>query len=419
MEGVHSMRKRIKKLGAILHDELRKRDNLLVLFTTVIVILILTGVYSVYTEDDERRQITVGFVYVDDASTAYTGNFIKGQTAIENLFTRDIKTIERYNVPEGGEQAVLQELVDAGCELIFTTSYGYSKGTKEFAAKHPQVQFCQATGDNANDAPIVENYHTFMGEIYQGRYVTGVVAGRKLQSLIEEGFLTKEQAKVGYIGAYPYPEVISGYTAFLLGVRSVVPTAVMTVRYTNTWNNYMLEKKCAKELIDEGCVIISQHSDTAGPAVACEETDSSQTVYMVGYNHSMVDVAPTTYLTGCKINWAPYMEAAVRAVMNHKPIEEYVKGQVWGQDASGGFVEGWVEMLELNRSVATIGAQEIVDETVEALKNDEIQVFKGDYIGVNPNDENDTYDLTAGFEENANSSAPAFGYILKDVIEIK
>lgn len=413
------MKVKIKELGAALYKELRKREHLLVLVTTIITILILTGVYSAYTQDDERREITVGFIYVDDASTAYTYNFIKGQTAIENQFTHDVKTIARYNVPEGGEQEVLQELVDAGCELIFTTSFGYSEGTKEFAAKHPQVQFCQATGNNANDTPIVENYHTFMGEIYQGRYTSGVIAGLKLKSLIEEGFLTKDQAKVGYVGAYPYAEVISGYTAFLLGVRSVVPETVMTVKYTNTWNNYMLEKQCAMELIDEGCVIISQHSDTTGPAVACEEADSSKVVYMVGYNHSMADVAPTAYLTGCKINWVPYMEAAVRAVMNRKPIESYVQGQIWGQDASGGFKEGWVEMLELNRSVATIGAQEIIDETVEALKNDEIQVFKGDYIGVNPNDKSDTYDLSAGFEENANSSAPAFEYVLKDVIEIK
>ena len=162
--------------------------------------------------------------------------------------------------------------MDAGCDLIFTTSYNYGTVTKEFAEKYPGIEFCMATCANANEEPVLKNYHTFMGKIYQGRYTAGVAAGMKMKELIKEGVITEQQAKIGYVAAYPYAEVISGYTAFLLGVRSVVPDAVMTVRYTNKWNDYRTEKKYAKGLIDEGCVIISQHSDTAGPATACEET---------------------------------------------------------------------------------------------------------------------------------------------------
>ena len=396
-----------------------RRENLVAVISAVAVIAAVVGIRLTYFTEEEAQQIKVGFVYVDDESTAYTYNFLRAQNAVDAAFDSQVETIAKYNVPEGKETVALQELADAGCELIFTTSYGYGEGTKKFAADHPEIQFCQATCNDANTEPVLENYHNFMGEIYQGRYVSGVVAGLKLQELIEEGLLTPDEAKIGYVGAYPYAEVISGYTAFFLGVRSIVPEAVMTVKYTNSWNDYMLEKKYAEQLIKEGCVIISQHSDTAGPAVACEQTDSTQMVFLVGYNQSMSDVAPTTYLTGCKINWAPYILAAVGAVLEGKKIEECANGTVHGQDVSAGFDQGWVEMLELNRVVAPIGTQKKIDETIEAFHQGKIHVFQGNYIGVNPYDESDTYDLNQGYEENADSSAPSFGYVLKDVITIE
>ena len=139
------------------------------------------------------------------------------------------------------------------------------------AKKYPNIQFCVPTGDNANEKPVLSNYHNCFGEIYQGRYVCGKVAGMKIKQMIDENIITKEQAKVGYVAAFPLPEVISGYTSFYLGVRSVVPEAVMTVKYTNTWSSYSTEKQAAKELVDEDCVVISQHSDTVGPAAICEE----------------------------------------------------------------------------------------------------------------------------------------------------
>lgn len=389
------------------------------IFSVLLVFVVALGIHNVWKDSGTDKTIKVGFVYVGDASTSYTNNFIKAQNAIENQYGEQVETIGKYNVLEGKEDVAFQELIDDGCELIFSTSYGYGETAKGFALEYPDIEFCQATCSNANEEPVVENYHTFMGSIYQGRYLSGVVAGMKLQELIDSGAFSSEQAKVGYVGAYPLPEVISGYTAFLLGIRSVVPEATMVVKYTNTWSSYALEKKCAEELINEGCIIISQHSDTSGPAVACENTDGSQFIYHVGYNESMAGMAPTTYLTGCKINWEPYVLAAVQAVLSDKDIEKCVGGNINGNDAGAGFEEGWVEMLELNEIIAAKGTQEKIEAVIEEFKDGNIQVFQGDYTGVNPNDETDTYDLKDGYVENENSSAPTFGYILENVITIE
>lgn len=396
-----------------------KRMYAITIITAVTVILAVVGFYNVFLREDQSRTITAGFVYVGDASTAYTSNFMAAQEAVDNAFGNRVKTIAKYNVAEGAERESIEELVEEGCNIIFATSYGYETVTKELASQYPEVQFCMATGDNANTEPVLDNYHTFMGAIYEGRYVSGIAAGMKLQELIENGTMTKEQAKLGYVGAYPYAEVISGYTAFLLGARSVVPETTMEVCYTDTWNNYLKEKKCAQELIADGCVILSQHSDTAGPATACEQTDTSIPVYLVGYNQSMAELAPTTYLTGSKINWTPYIEQAVQAVLEQKKIEEVVTGNVNGQDIGAGFDENWVQMLELNEVVAAPGTKEKLDEAVSQLKKKQMVVFQGDYLGVNPQDATDTYDLKKGYPENAKSSAPTFYYILDDVIDIK
>lgn len=401
----------------------KKSDRIRIYGITILsAIMVIVITFSIHYFTDGReseKTIKAGFVYVGDASTGYTNNFVKIQNAIETSYDGRVETIPKFNVPEDEVEGALVELVAEGCDLIFTTSYGYGEKTKEYAKLYPEVQFCQATCDNANKEPYLSNYHTFMGSIYQGRYISGVVAGMKLKELMDDGKITAEQAKAGYVGAYPYAEVISGYTAFFLGIRSVVPEATMTVKYTNTWGDYHLEKECAKELIDEGCVIISQHSDTAGPAVACEETDRSQEVYYVSYNESMSDVAPTTYLSGCKINWEPYMMQAVEAVLTDKEIEKCVKGNINGKDVGSGFDNNWLSMLEINEFVAAEGTKERVEELIRAFEQNKIQVFQGEYTGVNPDDSSDVIDLREGYEENATSSAPTFHYILEDVIMVE
>lgn len=388
------------------------------LLTAAVMLVIAFGIHYLGDGKGTGRTIQVGFIYVGDASDAYTANFLKVQDTIEKQYAGKVTVLAKYNVPVDAVEDALEELSEEDCSLIFANSYGYGEKVKEYAAVHPEIQFCQATCSNANEEPYVSNYHTFMGSIYQGRYISGVVAGMKMKELLDHGVITAEQAKVGYVGAFSCAEVISGYTSFFLGVRSVVPEAEMTVKYTDTWSNYSLEKECARELIDEGCVVISQHSDTSGPAVACEETDRSKAVFYVSYNESMRDVAPTTYLTGSKINWTPYMLKAVEAVLSGKGIEQNMKGNVNGNDVGAGFDCDWVHMLEINEFVAAEGTQERVDELIHEFEKGKIQVFQGEYIGADPEEESDTIDLRNGYLENESSSAPSFHYVLKDVIHI-
>jgi basic membrane protein A len=396
-----------------------KKQTIAALFTCLVVIALAVGNHLWNAKDSQKDVIKVGFVYVGDESTAYTANFIRAQTAVEDTYGENVVIETKYNVSEEEVETPLRELIESGCDLIFTTSYGYGEKTKELAEEYPDVQFCQATCSNANDTPVLENYHTYMGAVYQGRYVSGVVAGLKLKELIEDGVITQEEAKVGYVAAYPYAEVISGYTAFFLGVRSVVPEAVMTVAYADSWSNYTEEKRLAQALIEDGCVIISQHSDTAGPAVACEKLSGKYTVYHVGYNESMTDVAPTTSLISCRINWTAYELAAVQAVLNGEKIEDNVVGSTNGNDAWAGFEEGWVQMLDLNELIAAEGTEEYVEDTIRALEKNTCQVFYGNYLGVDPWDSTDTIDLNTEYIENETASAPAFHYVLQDVISIK
>lgn len=390
---------------------------------TIISAMLVIAVFFAYNvlgtgNHTDNKRIKVGFVYIGDESNPYTYNFIRSQKVLKAEYGDRVEIIVKENVTEGTEEEPIRELVSAGCEIIFTTSYGYGETVKKIAAEYPNIQFCQATCGNANEEPVQQNYHTFMGHIYEGRYVAGVVAGLKMQEMIKEGVISEEEAQVGYVAAFPYAEVISGYTSFLLGVRSVVPSAKMVVKYTNTWGNYRIENVVAKELIDEKCVIISQHSDTIGPAVACEAAEGETKVYHVGYNQSMLEVAPTTSLVSARINWTPYIVSAVDAVLNDKIIEENVKGQVNGNDVGAGFDKDWVQLIDLNSAIVAEGTEEKVDQIIKQFQNDELVVFKGDYVGVDPFDETDTYELKLGYEENKDLSAPTFHYVLQDIIRV-
>ena len=366
-----------------------------------------------------RDLVRVGFVLDGDESTPYSANFIRAIDELELQYGEHITVTIRSNVPYEDTEAVLCELCGMGCDIIFTNSYGYGEVAKRVAAEFPDIEFCEATCDNANREPLVKNYHTFMGEIYQGRYVAGLVAGLKLQEMIDAGQILPEEAWIGYVGAYPYAEVISGYTAFFLGARQTCPTARMRVKYTNTWTSYALEKEYARDLIAEGCVIISQHSDTIGPAAVCEAADEAHPVYHVGYNQDMIDVAPTTSLIGSRIDWSPYICGAVGAVLNERPIESVISGNVHGNDIGAGFREGWVKMLQLNPAIAPAGSEELIRRTIEEIEAGRCHVFQGDYLGVNPDDPADTWDLHEEYRENADASAPSFHYVLQDVIVLE
>lgn len=380
------------------------------------VLLILAATLLTFPLRQEHKPLTVGFIYDNDETTPYSYNFYLAQKALQSRYPDRVKTVMYSNILEKNIRESVEKLVEKDCDIIFTNSYGE---LPTLARRYPGITFCQVSGMEANRRDTPKNYHTFKGEIYQGRYVAGVAAGLKLEEMIQQGRLRPEEALVGYVGAYPYPEVISGFTAFLLGVRSVVPQATMRVKYANIWSNYIMERACAEELLDEGCVILSHHTDTTGVALACEDCYARE-VYCVGYNADLTKVAPNTVLIGTRINWTPYVIGAVEAMLEGRDIEEAVDGTAHpGNDMSGGFDKGWVLMTPANDQLLPEGAQARLEETIKALSQGAVTVFQGDYEGVNPEKPEDTIDLREGYQENRDSSVPSFHYILRDVVRVE
>ena len=395
-----------------------KRVYIATVLTCLVVIAVFYSIFRLLNISGGRDSIRIGFIYDNDESTAYTYNFSLAKDAVEKKYGEKAEIITCSNVMEDEMEEPLRELADKGCDIIFFN--GYSEKVMELAPEYPKTEFCQTSYMDMSGLTVPANYHTFKGEAYQCRYVSGIAAGMKIEQMISEGIISEDQALVGLVAAFPTSEIISGYTAFILGVRSVVPQAVMRVCYTETWSSYVHERDAAQRLIDEGCVIISQHTDTIGPAIACEEASQDKTVYFVGYNQSMSEVAPVTSLITARICWEPYVLASVDALMADKSIESVVSGHVHGTDISAGFEEGWVEMTDMNLQVAAPGTQEAVDRAIERFKHGNGDfVFKGDYTGVDPDDPSDTIDLNSGYIENENTSYPLFHYILTDVITVE
>ena len=394
-----------------------KRYYITTLVICLLVLLAGSFAYGFWDRSPALKELKVGFIYESDESTPYTYNFFLAEQALRKEYGNRIQIVSKSNVRENETEEPLRELAGSGCQIIFINSY--SEQVEQAAAAYPGVQFCQVSYRSTPSANAPENYHTFKGKAYQGRYVSGVVAGMKLKEMIGQGVIQPEEAVIGYVGAFDTEEVVSGFTAFLLGARSVVPQATMRVRYTGAWSSYALEKDCAAALIDEGCVIIAQHTDTIGPAIACEEAKSHRKVYHVGYNQSMIDAVPDVSLVSMRINWTPYIMGAVGAVFSSKPIEKYVDAAAFGRDMSAGFDKNWVEMLELNKAIAAEGTQARMDQVIDGFRKNQIEVFKGYYTGVNPADPADTIDLRQGYTENKESSSPSFHYILKDIITVE
>ena len=394
-----------------------KRVYITTVAAALVVLAVFSCIYSVWDGPVGVETLKVGFIYDNDESTPYTYNFMMAQRALEKELGDQVKIYTHSNVSDTNALEPARELVEQGCRIIFTNNY--SDEIVEAARLYPEVTFCQNSYNSGNHEGNPDNYHTFNGTIYQGRYVTGVAAGMKLKEMIDEGAIRPEEALVGYVGAFSSTEVISGYTAFILGVRSVVPQAVMRVRYTGTWSSYSREKAAAKALIEEGCVVIAQHTDTIGPAVACEEAAANRHVFHVGYNQDMTEIAPNTSLISTRVNWTPYVLAATRAVLEGREIEKSVAGSVHGNDVSAGLDQGWVEVLDLNRQIAARGTQERLERTIEALKKGTVEVYRGNYTGTNPDDPTDLIDLSGGFRENDDTSWPNFHYVLDGVVTVE
>ena len=394
-----------------------KRIIIITALSCAVILGVFFCLFRVLNLTGGREHLTVGFIYDNDESTPYTYNFSLAKDALERKYGKKVDIFTCSNVLDDEMEEPLRELAGKGCDIIFFN--GYSELVKKLAPEYPDIQFCQTSYMDMSGQTVPDNYHTFKGEAYQGRYVSGIAAGMKIDQMISEGVISQDQANVGFVAAFPTSEVISGYTAFLLGVRSVVPTAKMQVFYTGTWSSYPQEKRAALQLIENGCVIISQHTDTIGPAIACEEMSEISPVYFVGYNQSMSEVAPGTSLVTSRICWDTYVLAAVDAVMMNKKIESNLSGRIHGSDVSAGFDYGWVAMDDLNMQVAAPGTQEAMSDAVELFKKGSGSfVFKGDYTGINPEDPSDTIDLKNGYIENENTSYPTFNYILSDIITV-
>ena len=318
------------------------------------------------TDDQDNNEVTdfkVGFIMLHDENSTYDLNFINAaKAACEKL---GVEYTIVTNVPEGQEcYDKAAELADAGCNIIFADSFGHEDYMIQAAKDFPDVQFCHSTGTKAHTEGL-SNYHNAFASIYEGRYLAGIAAGMKLNEMIANGEFTADEAKIGYVGAYNYAEVVSGYTAFFLGVQSVYPDVQMEVMYTNSWFDIDKEGAAAEALIANGAVIIGQHADSTGaPAATQKLKDSGKICYSIGYNIDMLDTAPTAALTSATNVWKVY----------YKELFEGAQAGSIPQDWCKGYEDGAVAITDLGPEVAD-GTAEKVAEVEAALKDGSLHVF--------------------------------------------
>ena len=312
----------------------------------------------------EGSKVKVGFITLHDENSTYDKNFIDAaKEACANLgLVENEDFFIKTNVGETEQCAeVAADLVDAGCNIIFADSFGHEPYMIQVAKENPEVQFCHSTGTRAHTEGLA-NYHNAFASIYEGRYLAGIAAGMKLNAMIADGKFTAEEAKMGYVGAFTYAEVVSGYTSYYLGAKSVCPTVTMDVTFTGSWYDETLEKEGAEKLIQGGCKLISQHADSLGAPTACENAG----VPNVSYNGSTQAACPNTYIISSRINWAPYYEYAIKAVMDGTAIDA---------DWIGTLATNSVVLTDLNTTVAAEGTAEAIAAATEKLEKGEIHVF--------------------------------------------
>lgn len=362
---------------------------------------------------EAASDIKVGFIFIGDENETYTYAHVLGAKEMqEALGLSDDQIIYKWNIPEN-EQCydAAVDLAEQGCNIIFANSFGHEDYIIQAAQEYPDVQFCHATGYKAASSGL-SNMHNYFTSVYQSRYVSGVVAGMKLAEL----YGADTDVKIGYVGAYSYAEVISGFTAYFLGVRSICPNVTMEVKYTGSWANQALEKETAEALIADGCVLISQHADTTGAASACEAAK----VYDVGYNVSMMEAAPNYALTSASIKWGPYYTYATQSVIN---------GESFETDWCRGHEDGAVWITELNEAAVAEGTKEKVDETWAAIDDGSLKVFDTSKWTVNGETITSTANIDGYngveyispdgyFMESELASAPSFNFIVDGITEL-
>lgn len=311
-------------------------------------------------EKSETNSMKAGFICLHDENSTYDLNFINAaKAACDEL---GIEYVIKTNVPEGQEcYDAAAELIDSGCGIVFADSFGHEDYMIQAAKDYPEVQFCHSTGTKAHTEGL-DNYHNAFASIYEGRYLAGVAAGMKLNEMIEQGDIKEDEAKIGYIGAFTYAEVVSGYTSFFLGARSICKSATMDVTFTGSWYDETAEKEAANQLIEADCVLISQHADSMGAPTACEKAG----VPNVSYNGSTVDACPNTFIVSSRIDWTPYYKYAIQLAQKGEPI---------GADWTGTLETESVQLTEVNDKAAAAGTAQKLTEVREQLVNGEIHVF--------------------------------------------
>lgn len=312
------------------------------------------------TKNDSSEKMKVGFICLHDENATYDKNFINAANdACKEL---GVEPVIKKNIPENNEcYETAADLADSGCKIVFADSFSHEDYLIKAAKEFPDVQFCHATGTKAHTSDV-KNFHNAFASIYEGRYLAGVAAGLKIQEMIDAGKVKKDEAKIGYVGAFTYAEVISGYTSFYLGAKSIVDTATMEVQFTGSWYDEAKEKEAAQKLINDKCVLISQHADSMGAPTACEAAG----VPDISYNGSTADACPNTFIVSSRIDWTPYYKYIIGCVKDGKAIDT---------DWTGTIATGSVALTEINEKAAAKDTQAKIDAVKADLEAGKVHVF--------------------------------------------
>ncbi len=336
-----------------------KKKVLALVLAIAVVAALCIGLVACNQTPDFR----VGFIMLHGEDSTYDKNFIDAaRTATKELGLKSNQVIIKTGIDETNMcKEAADDLVDQGCDIIFADSFGHGPFIYEAAKAHPEVQFCHATGTGAHDNKDVDNLHNAFASIYEGRYLAGIAAGAKLNEMIAAGTITAQEAVIGYVGAYAYAEVISGYTSFFLGARSVCPSVTMKVTYTGAWYSDVGERSAAESLILDGCKLISQHADSKGAPSACEEKG----VPNISYNGSTESVGPNTYIISSKINWVPYFKYMITQIQQGKEI---------AKDWVGTISTDSVQITALSKNAAS-GTQALIDAAKAGIADGTVKIF--------------------------------------------
>ncbi|MBO5417419.1 MAG: BMP family ABC transporter substrate-binding protein [Clostridia bacterium] len=312
-------------------------------------------------DSDKGESLKVGFIFLHDEQSTYDKNFIDAAKAA--CKEMNVEYVQKTQIPESQKcyDAAVELIESDGCDIIFADSFGHESFLIQAAKEYPDVQFCHATGTQAHTAGV-KNFHNAFASIYEGRYLAGVAAGLKLNEMIDDGKITAEQAKMGYVGAFTFAEVMSGYTSFYLGAKSVCPSVTMDVKFTGSWYDEQKEKEAAQALISGGCVLISQHADSMGAPTACETAG----VPNVSYNGSTVAACPNTFIVSSRIDWTPYFKYMIKCVQDGTEI---------AADWTGTIETGSVVLTDVNEKAAAEGTAEKIADVKAKLLDGSIKVF--------------------------------------------